>query len=160
MKEDVVRHETEHESFGNPDGIRELPNGAAAGARATMRRATERGSGYTIAHRDELERTGNWTLVRRSLQCQAFGVNLVDIPPGESIPEHDETERDQEELFFVISGAATLVIDGEDHSVSSGTFARVDPTHRRKVLNYGSQPCSVLIMSAPTTSGYRPMKWA
>ncbi len=40
----------------------------------------ERGDGYTIAHRDELERTGNWALVRRSLDCQAFGVNLVEIP--------------------------------------------------------------------------------
>ncbi len=50
----------------------------------------ERGDGYTIAHRDELERTGNWALVRRSLDCQAFGVNLVEIPPGGSIPEHDE----------------------------------------------------------------------
>ncbi len=65
----------------------------------------ERGEGYTIAHREELERTGNWTLVRRSLGCQSFGVNLVDIPHGESIPEHDETERDQEELFFVMSGS-------------------------------------------------------
>lgn len=54
-----------------------------------------RSGGYTIAHRDELERTGNWALVRRSLGCRAFGVNLVEIQPGESIPEHDETQRDQ-----------------------------------------------------------------
>ena len=47
----------------------------------------ERGDGYTIAHRDELERTGDWALVRRSLDCQAFGVNLVEIPLGGSIPE-------------------------------------------------------------------------
>ena len=79
--------------------------------------------GYTIAHRDELERTGNWTLVRRSLGCRSFGVNLVEIPPGESIPEHDETQRDQEELFFVISGSPVLVIDGKDHPARPGTFA-------------------------------------
>jgi hypothetical protein len=52
--------------------------------------------GFTIAGLDELERTGNWSLVRRSLGLQAFGLNLVDIPPGESIPEHDEVARDQE----------------------------------------------------------------
>ena len=56
---------------------------------------------YAILHRDDLERTGNWALVRRSLDISAFGINLVEIPPGESIPEHDETGRDQEELFFV-----------------------------------------------------------
>lgn len=124
-----------------------------------MSATTNRG-GYTIAHRDELERTGNWTLVRRSLGCRSFGVNLVEIPSGESIPEHDETGRDQEELFFVVSGSPILVIDGENHPAPAGTFARIDPAHRRTVRNDCSQPASVLIMSAPTSSGYRPMDWA
>src|SRR5947209_18786134 len=118
---------------------------------------TTKKDGYTIAHRDELERTGNWTLVRRSLGCRSFGVNLVEIPPGESIPEHDETGRDQEELFFVISGSPVLVIDGEEHSAPAGTFARLDPPPRRTIRNKGAEPCSVLIVSAPTTSGYQPM---
>lgn len=122
--------------------------------------STGRSDGYTIAHRDELEQTGNWTLVRRSLGCRAFGVNLVEIGPGESIPEHDETGRDQEEMFFVLSGSAVLVIDGDDHPARSGTFARLDPRHRRTVRNDGSEPCSVLIVSAPTTSGFEPMEWA
>jgi mannose-6-phosphate isomerase-like protein (cupin superfamily) len=120
----------------------------------------ERGAGYLIAGRQELEQSGNWRLVRRSLGCEAFGVNLVDIPTGEAIPEHDETERDQEELFFVLSGSATLVIDGEEHSAPQGTFARVDPAHLRTVRNPGSEPVSVLIVSAPTTSGFQPMDWA
>jgi uncharacterized cupin superfamily protein len=120
----------------------------------------ERGEGYAIAHRDELERTGSWRLVRRSMDCQAFGVNLVDIPPGESIPEHRETERDQEELFYVISGSPALVIDGQEHPAPEGTFARLDPAHLRTVRNDGAEPCSVLIVSAPTTSGYKPMEWA
>jgi uncharacterized cupin superfamily protein len=116
--------------------------------------------GYAIAHRGELERTGNWVLVRRSLGCRSFGINLVEIPPGESIPEHDETERDQEELFYVVSGSPTLVIDGQDHPAQPDTFARIDPPHRRTVRNDGPEPCSVLIVSAPTSSGYEPMAWA
>ena len=116
--------------------------------------------GYVVADRDELERSGNWTLVRRSLGCRSFGVNLVEIPPGESIPEHDETRRDQEELFLVISGSPVLVIDGQDHPARPGTFARLDPPHRRTVRNEGSEPSSVLIVSAPTRSGFEPMEWA
>lgn len=116
--------------------------------------------GFAIAHRDELARTGNWTLVRRSLGCRSFGVNLVDIPPGESIPEHDETQRDQEELFFVIDGSPVLVIDGDEHPTRPGTFARLDPFHRRTVRNHGAVVASVLIVSAPTTSGFEPMGWA
>jgi uncharacterized cupin superfamily protein len=120
----------------------------------------ERGDGYVIAHQGELERTGNWTLVRRTLGCKSFGVNLVEIPPGESIPEHDERDRDQEELFFVISGSPTLVIDGVDHHASPGVFALLDPGRRRTVRNDGAEPCSTLIVSAPTTSGFEPMGWA
>ncbi len=120
----------------------------------------ERGDGYTIAHREELERTGDWLLVRRTIGCQAFGVNLVEIAPGASIPEHDETGRDQEELFVVLSGAPTLMIDGGEHAAPAGTFARIDPAHRRTVRNDDSQAASVLIVSAPTTSGYTPMEWA
>jgi uncharacterized cupin superfamily protein len=116
--------------------------------------------GYTIVHRDEVERTGNWALVRRSLGCRALGVNLVEIPPGESIPEHDETGRDQEEVFFVVSGSAAMVIDGTEHPAPEGTFARLDSPRRRTVRNTGSDTCSVLIFSAPTTSGYQPMEWA
>jgi quercetin dioxygenase-like cupin family protein len=111
---------------------------------------------YAILHRDELERTGNWALVRRSLGCNAFGVNLVEIPPGESIPEHDETGRDQEELFFIVSGAPAV----EAHPAPHGTFVRLDPPHRRTVRNDGPETASVLIVSAPTSSGYTPMEWA
>ena len=60
-------------------------------------------TGFTIKHDDELERDyGKWVLVRRSLGLSAFGMNAVELPPGESIPEHDETERDHEEVFLVL----------------------------------------------------------
>jgi uncharacterized cupin superfamily protein len=115
---------------------------------------------FAILHTDDLERTGSWALVRRSLGIRSFGVNLVEIPSGETIPEHDETGRDQEELFFVVSGSAVLKIDGRDHPAPAGTFARLDPSLRRTVRNRGDEPTSVLIVSAPTSSGYEPMEWA
>jgi uncharacterized cupin superfamily protein len=120
----------------------------------------ERGDGYVIAHQQELERTGGWTLVRRSLGAESFGVNLIEIPPGESIPEHDERGRDQEELFFVLAGSPVLVIDGVDHATAPGVFALLAPERRRTLRNDGSEPCSTLIISAPTTSGFEPMEWA
>jgi uncharacterized cupin superfamily protein len=113
----------------------------------------------TFAHRDDCETTGNWRLVRRTLGLQAFGINLVDIPPGEQIPEHDEIERDQEEVFYILSGTPTLVIDGEDHPARAGCFSRLDPEHTRTVRNDGDEPASILIASAPRSSGYEPMEW-
>jgi quercetin dioxygenase-like cupin family protein len=115
---------------------------------------------FKLAHRDECEMAGNWQLVRRTLELRAFGVNVVEIAPGEQIPEHDEADRDQEEVFYVLGGSPTLVVDGESHAADAGTFARLDPVHRRTVRNDGDEPASVLIISAPRSSGYEPMEWA
>jgi uncharacterized cupin superfamily protein len=116
--------------------------------------------GVTIRRREDLERTGNWLLARRSLGLSAFGMNLVEIPPGERIPEHTEAERDQEEVFVVLEGSPSLVVDGREIEAPAGTFARLDPHLSRTVVNYGDEPASVLIISAPRSSGYQPMEWA
>jgi len=115
---------------------------------------------FKLVHLDDCEAAGDWRLVRRTLDLRAFGINVVEVPPGGRIPEHDETERDQEEVFYVLSGSPTLVIDGEEHPAQTGTFARLDPQHSRTVSNGSPEPASVLIVSAPRTSGYEPMEWA
>jgi uncharacterized cupin superfamily protein len=115
---------------------------------------------FTIKHVDEFERTGGWALARRSLGVRAFGMNVVDIEPGATIPEHDETPRDQEEVFIVLSGSPTMVIDGEEHPAPAGTYARLAPEPTRTVANHGAEIARVLIVSAPRTSGYEPMEWA
>jgi quercetin dioxygenase-like cupin family protein len=116
--------------------------------------------GYTLMHADEMERSGPWHLVRRSLGLRSFGMNLVELGPGERIPEHSETDRDQEEVFFVVSGSPTFLIDGEEHPAKAGTFLRLAPEPRRTVVNAGSEPATVLIASAPRTSGFTPLEWA
>ena len=117
-------------------------------------------SDFTILQIDEVETSGNWLLARRSLGLTAFGMNIVDIAPGDQIPEHDETERDQQEVFVVVSGAPEIVIEGEAHELAPGSMARLDPHLTRTVSNPGSEPARVLIVSAPRSSGYEPMEWA
>jgi quercetin dioxygenase-like cupin family protein len=116
--------------------------------------------GLTIRHRDELERTGKWLLARRSLGLASFGMNIVEIAPGEQIPEHTEAGRDHEEVFVVLSGSAVLVVEGDEFPAPEGTLARLDPPLRRTVVNRGDGTASVLIVSAPRTSGYEPLDWA
>jgi uncharacterized cupin superfamily protein len=117
--------------------------------------------GLTIKHDEELERAyGKWVLVRRSLAISAFGINAVELPPGDSIPEHDETGRMHEEVFLVLDGGATLVVDGVDHPLRRGSFARLAPERRRTVRNDSDAVARVLIVSAPVGSGYEPLEWA
>jgi uncharacterized cupin superfamily protein len=118
-------------------------------------------TGFTIVHMDDFERPfPKWALARRSLGLQSFGMNIVELPPGETIPEHTEVESDQEEVFIVLAGEATMVIDGEDHAAPAGTFARLDPEPRRTVVNRSDSDATILTSPAPRTSDYTPMDWA
>ena len=116
--------------------------------------------GFTIGRLGEFESNGRWQLVRRGLGVESFGLNVVEIEQGYSIPEHDETERDQEEVFVVLEGDAVMVVDGADHPAPAGTFVRVAPHLTRTVRNDNEAPVTLLIVSAPTTSGYTDMGWA
>lgn len=116
---------------------------------------------FTIVHADDFERPfPKWALARKSLGVTSFGINVVELPPGESIPEHDEVDRDQEEVFVTLDGEATFVIDGEEHPAPAGTYARLDPEPARTVVNHSDELVIVLIVSAPRTSGYEPLSWA
>jgi hypothetical protein len=53
-----------------------------------------------------------------------------------------------------------MVVDGDEHAAPAGTFVRLDPEHARTVRNHSDEPASVLIASAPCSSGYVPMEWA
>jgi quercetin dioxygenase-like cupin family protein len=117
-------------------------------------------TGFTIKHDTDFERSGRWLLARRSLELQSFGMNLVEIEPGGRIPEHDETPRDQEEVYVVLAGTAVAVVDGEEHPAPAGTYVRLDPEPLRTIVNVGDEPVRLLLVSAPCTSGYEPMDWA
>lgn len=82
---------------------------------------------YSIKHRDEFESMqgsgeATWKLARKALGTSAFGFNLVEIGPGGGIPEHDEAESGQVELYAILEGEAVLRIDGEDQSRARGHF--------------------------------------
>jgi uncharacterized cupin superfamily protein len=122
------------------------------------------GNGYTLKNWDDFEQMegsgeSNWRLARKSLGISSFGINIVDIGPGGELPEHDETGRDQEEVFIVIDGDATAVIGGVEHPAPRGTFVRVAPEVRRTIRNGGEAPARVMVVSAPRSSGYEPMGW-
>jgi len=74
--------------------------------------------------------------VRRRLDISSFGIQAFSAPRGvDVIREHDETvlgEAGQEELYIVLTGAATFEIDGESVEAPSGSFVHVQPTAKRK----------------------------
>ena len=120
---------------------------------------------YTIKHRDEFESMegsgdSTWRLARKALGTSAFGFNLVEIEPGGQIPEHDETESGQVELFVILEGDAVMRLDGEEHEAPAGTFASIEAPVTRTVLNRSDAPVTAMLIGVQPEGGYQPMSWA
>jgi quercetin dioxygenase-like cupin family protein len=119
---------------------------------------------YSIKHRDEfesMEGSGDctWKLARKALGTSAFGFNLVEIAPGGQMPEHDENESGQVELYAILEGEAVLRLDGEDHPAPAGTFASIDPPASRAILNRSDAPVTAMLIGVQPEGGYEPMSW-
>jgi quercetin dioxygenase-like cupin family protein len=120
---------------------------------------------YTIKHRDDFEQmegSGDctWLLARKALGTAAFGYNLVEIAPGGQIPEHDEAQSGQVELYLILEGEATMRLDGEDHPAPAGTFVSLEPAATRTILNRSNAPITALLIGVEPEGGYEPMSWA
>jgi uncharacterized cupin superfamily protein len=120
---------------------------------------------YTIKHRDEFERMegsgeSTWLLARKACGTRAFGYNLVEIAPGGQIPEHDEGESKQVELYVILEGEAVLRLDGEDHAAPAGTFASIEPAAIRAILNRSDAKVTAMLIGVQPEGGYEPMSWA
>ncbi len=120
---------------------------------------------YSIRHRDEfesMEGSGNctWKLARKALGTSAFGFNLVEIGPGGQIPEHDEAESGQVELYVILEGEAVLRIEGEDHPAPAGTFASIEPPAGRAILNRSDAGVTAMLIGVRPSPEYRPLSWA
>jgi uncharacterized cupin superfamily protein len=120
--------------------------------------------GYSIKHRDEFESMAGsgeatWLLARKALGTTAFGFNLVEVGPGGQIPEHDEAESGQVELYAILDGNATLRLDGAEHPAPAGTFASIEPSVSRTIINRSDAPVTALLVGVDPAGGYEPMSW-
>jgi quercetin dioxygenase-like cupin family protein len=121
--------------------------------------------GYSIKHRDEFERMAGsgestWLLARKALGTECFGYNLVEIGPGGQIPEHDEAQSGQVELYVILEGEAVLRLQGEEHAAPAGTFASIEPGASRAILNRSQAPVMAMLVGVQPGGGYQPMSWA
>jgi quercetin dioxygenase-like cupin family protein len=122
-------------------------------------------AGYSIKHRDEFESMegsgdSTWRLARKALGTSAFGFNLVEIDPGGQIPEHEESESGQVELYAILEGEAVFRIDGQEHPAPAGTFASIEPPVTRTILNRSGGRVTALLIGVQPEGGYEPMSWA
>jgi len=74
--------------------------------------------------------------LRRALGVSSFGINVIVLQPRQRGRIHAH-ER-QEEVYLVLEGELTLVVDGAEHLLAADELARVGPSTRRQLVNAGS----------------------
>jgi quercetin dioxygenase-like cupin family protein len=127
-------------------------------------RGGEMAEGYTIKNVDEFEEMegsggATWRLARKTLGAESFGFNVVDIAPGGQIPEHDHSGDNQEEVFIILDGQATIVVDDDEHEAPTGTYCRYAPEVKRTIKNDSDTNVRALLIGVPMDSGYTQMPW-
>lgn len=80
------------------------------------------------------------------LGISSFGINLITLQPRQRLRVH--VHQRQEEVYAVLDGELTLVVDGQEHRLGRGRLARVGPATRRQVVNRGPERLMLLVVGA------------
>jgi quercetin dioxygenase-like cupin family protein len=100
-----------------------------------------------------------WKSVRHHFGITGFGINAVTKDAGNVlIPEHDETESGQEELYFVHAGEVKATLDGEEVTVPAGSLVSCEPVAKRK-FEAAASPTTLLVIGATPGKPYKVGQW-
>jgi mannose-6-phosphate isomerase-like protein (cupin superfamily) len=94
-------------------------------------------SDYTAKRIEDMQAGfgGGFVKARAELGVRAFGMQVIQLPPGfENYPEHDHAETGQEEVFVTLSGSGWMDIEGDRVEMEPQTLIRVGPATKRKVF--------------------------
>lgn len=96
---------------------------------------------FTKLDRDIEER---FQSLRRPLDVHAFGMNLIVLRPGQRGRIH--AHEHQEEVYLVLEGELTLLVEGAKHVLEAESLVRVGPNVRRQLVNAGAERLVLLAL--------------
>jgi len=123
---------------------------------------------FTVKRIDEMEPIygGVVRRARASLGASALGMQVMQLPAGwEGYPNHDhinnffdDGDLRQEEIYIALDGSATLTLDGEEHRLEPGVFARVGAGQKRRILP-GPDGFRMVAVGGRPGEAYSPPAW-
>jgi mannose-6-phosphate isomerase-like protein (cupin superfamily) len=111
---------------------------------------------YTAKQIDEMEAAfgGGLKKARAELGVEAFGMQIVDLPPNyNDYPEHDHESDGQEEVYSVMRGSGSIEIEGERLELTPEVLVRVGPGIKRKLFS-GPEGMRVLALGGTPGAAY------
>jgi mannose-6-phosphate isomerase-like protein (cupin superfamily) len=103
----------------------------------------EEGTSSARLDRDSAER---FVPLRRQLGVSTFGINQLVLQPGERGRIHRHAR--QEEVYVVLEGELTLLIEADETTLSRDELIRVAPGLRRQLVNRGPERLVLLALGA------------
>jgi mannose-6-phosphate isomerase-like protein (cupin superfamily) len=104
--------------------------------------------GYQVKRIDDMESIalGSFKRARAELDVNAFGMQVMDLPPNNDLyPEHDHADDGMEEVYVALKGRGEIDIEGERHELGPDTMISVKPGVSRKVYT-GEEALRLLIV--------------
>lgn len=87
--------------------------------------------------------------VGQALGVRAFGLYQVELPPGRETVRHDHTGDGAEDVYAVVRGTGTVVVDGHEVPVWPGRFVAVTPGSVRHVHAGADGLVFIAVCAAP-----------
>jgi DNA-binding HxlR family transcriptional regulator len=116
----------------------------------------------TVKRLEEMETTFNGAMyrARASLEASSFGMQVIEMSPNADwYPSHNHTgepaDDGQEEIYTPLRGSATLIAGEERFELEPGSFARVGPAQKRKLVP-GDEGARMLCLGAMPGKPYEP----
>jgi uncharacterized cupin superfamily protein len=119
-------------------------------------------SSYRKANLDEIaaEKWPYWIPVRHFFGIDAFGVNAYRAKSGEkAVPEHDETQSDHLELFYVATGSARFTVAGDEFDAPAGTFVYIDDPAAKRAAQATADDTVVVAIGSVRGKPYEVLGW-
>jgi mannose-6-phosphate isomerase-like protein (cupin superfamily) len=82
--------------------------------------------------------------LRRQLGVTSFGMNQIVLEPGQRGRIHRHLR--QEEVYLVLQGRLTMLLEGDPAELGEGELIRVAPQVRRQLVNRGPERLVLLAL--------------
>jgi quercetin dioxygenase-like cupin family protein len=92
----------------------------------------------------DLDTSERFVPLRRELGISSFGMNEIVLQPGQRGRIHRH-ER-QEEVYLVLQGILTLLVEREEIELREGELIRIAPPLRRQLVNRGPGRVVLLVL--------------
>jgi hypothetical protein len=123
---------------------------------------------FTVKRVDEMEAIFDGIVhrARASLGATSVGMQVMAFPPDwAGYPNHDhlndssdDGDLRQEETYIALEGSAMLLVEGEQHRLEPGVFARVGPAQKRRIVP-GAAGFRMVAVGGRPGEAYSPPAW-